>query len=61
MHLFTLIDMKNNFMEAALEKNECRRRTKERNLKQKPQPHSMGKKEVSVVTCTGNLSVALTF
>jgi len=56
-----LTDMKNNFMEVALEKNKCRRRIKERNLKQKPQPHSMGKKEVSVVTCRGNLSIALTF
>lgn len=61
VHLFTLIDMKNNFMEVAPEKNECRRRTKERNLKQKPQPRGTGKKEVSVVTCTGNLSIALTF
>lgn len=48
-------------MEVALEKNECRRRTKERNLKQKPQPHDTGKKLVSVVTCTGNLSIALIF
>lgn len=47
-------------MEVTLKKDECRRKTKERNLKQKPQPHGTGKKKVSAETCTGSLSSALT-
>lgn len=61
MHLFMLIDMKNNLMQVALEKNECRRKIKERNLKQKPQFYGMGKKGSIVATFKGNVFITLTF
>lgn len=61
MRLFMLIDMKKNLMQVTLEKNERRRKIKERNLKQKPQLHGMGKKGSIVATFKGNVFITLTF